>query len=134
MLRSCSYCGRIHDSKYNCGKKPARHKIRNREDAFRSTAIWQQKAEEIKVRDNYLCQVCRRNLYGTVRRLNAENLSVHHAVSLRDDYEKRLDNDNLLTVCSMHHGMAEGGKIPFGVIDDIICEQESIPRDNGAGN
>lgn len=86
------------------------------------------------MRDNYLCQVCRRNLYGTVRRLNAENLSVHHAVSLRDDYEKRLDNDNLLTVCSMHHGMAEGGKIPFGVIDDIICEQESIPRDNGAGN
>ena len=26
MLRSCSYCGRIHDSKYKCADKPVRKK------------------------------------------------------------------------------------------------------------
>lgn len=24
MLKSCRYCGRIHDSAYDCGKKPQR--------------------------------------------------------------------------------------------------------------
>lgn len=124
MKKSCVYCGRIHDSKYDCGMKPKKFKKRNIKDAFRSTAMWQRKTVEIKERDGYLCQICLRDLYGTKRRINHEKLSVHHAIPLQEDYEKRLDNDNLLTVCDMHHEMAERGMIPYEEIKEIINEQE----------
>lgn len=124
MKKSCVYCGRIHDSKYDCGMKPKKFKKRNIKDAFRSTAMWQRKTVEIKERDGYLCQICLRDLHGTKRRINHEKLSVHHAIPLQEDYEKRLDNDNLLTVCDMHHEMAERGIIPYDEIKEIIDEQE----------
>lgn len=127
MLKSCSYCGRIHDSKFDCGKKPKRIKKKYEKDSFRSTAAWQRKAEEIKGRDNYLCQVCIRNLYGTKVRLNSTNLSVHHAIPLKTNYELRLSNDILITLCGIHHEMAESGEIPLEVILDIIKQQENIP-------
>ena len=41
------------------------------------------------------------------------------------DWEKRLDDDNLLTVCQMHHEMAENGEIPYEVVKGIIDEQEA---------
>ena len=124
MKKSCVYCGRIHDSKFDCGRKPKRFKKRNIKDAFRSTAVWQRKTVEIKERDGYLCQICLRDLYGTKIRVNNLRLSVHHAIPLQEDYEKRLDNDNLLTVCDMHHEMAESGEIPYEEIKKIIDEQE----------
>lgn len=124
MMRSCAYCGRIHDSKYDCGKKPKRIRKRNDKDSFRSTAQWQRKTEEIKERDSYLCQICIRDLYDTTCRLNGNRLSVHHAIPLQIDYDKRLDNDNLITICDKHHELAESGAIPYTTIKDIIDEQE----------
>lgn len=64
-------------------------------------------------------------MYGTKRRINHISLSVHHAIPLQIDYEKRLDNDNLLTVCDMHHEMAENGEIPYEEIKRIIDEQNA---------
>lgn len=132
MKKSCVYCGRIHDSKYDCGMKPKKIRKKNEKDAFRSTALWQRKSKEIKERDGFLCQICIRNMYGTIRRLNHNRLSVHHAIPLEIDYEKRLDNDNLITLCDTHHEMAENGRIPYEVIKEIIEEQESgvSPRIN----
>lgn len=127
MLRSCSYCGRIHDSHYDCGKKPQRIKKKYEKDAFRSTSAWQRKAEEIRERDNYLCQICFRNLYETRVQLNSRELSVHHAIPLKEDYGLRLSNENLLTLCSRHHEMAENGLIPLSEILDIIRQQEESP-------
>lgn len=125
MLKSCKYCGRIHDGKYNCGKKPIRRKIKyTREDYFRRTKDWTEKAIEIKCRDNYLCQICIRRLYNTLQQYNYDKLSTHHAIPIREDWDKRLDNDNLITVCSMHHEMCESGEIPYEVVKKIIDEQE----------
>jgi len=124
MLKSCKYCNRIHDSKYDCGKKPQRKKQGNNKDKFRWTSAWQKKREEIKERDKYLCQACIRNLKGTIARYTYDSLSVHHAVPLEDDFEKRLDNDNLLTLCDPHHELAERGEIPLDIILNIIKEQE----------
>ena len=104
--------------------KPKRIKKKSEKDAFRSTAIWQRKAEEIKERDGYLCQICLRDLYGTKRKVNHIKLSVHHAIPLQIDYARRLDNDNLLTLCNLHHEMAESGEIPYELIKKIIDEQE----------
>lgn len=125
MLKSCSYCGRIHDSKYICKEKPIKKKTITEADKFRWTRIWQKKREEIKKRDLYLCQICIRELYDTVDKYNTEKLSVHHNVPINEDYDKRLDNDNLLTVCNHHHEMCESGEIPRDEVQRIIDEQEN---------
>lgn len=125
MLKSCQYCGRIHGVKFDCGKKPQSQKKPTYIDKFRSSRKWREKREQIRRRDKNLCQVCIRKLYGTDRQYNYENLSVHHAIPIETDYDLRLADDNLLTICGMHHEMAESGKIPYEVIKKIIEEQES---------
>lgn len=125
MLRSCKYCGKIHDSKYNCPSKPQRKKQVTEADKFRWTSLWQKKREEIKQRDLYLCQICIRELYNTINKYNTEDLEVHHNIPINENYDKRLDNDNLLTVCHSHHDMCESGEIPREEVQRIINEQES---------
>ncbi len=124
MLRSCPYCGRIHEKKYDCGKRPRQQKIRSKATLFRNSRKWREKREQIRERDKNLCQICIRNLYGTKLQFNHEKLSVHHAVPLEIDYDLRLDDDNLLTMCDMHHELAESGAIPYEVVKKIIDEQE----------
>ena len=125
MLKSCSYCGRIHDSKYICKEKPIKKKTITEADKFRWTRIWQKKREEIKKRDLYLCQICIRKLYNTVTKYNTEELSVHHNTPINEDYNKRLDNNNLLTVCDYHHKMCDRGEIARKEVQKIIDEQET---------
>ncbi|MDO5548321.1 MAG: HNH endonuclease [Eubacteriales bacterium] len=133
MLRSCPYCGRIHDTREVCGQKLAHQRQRYRcsnpearteEQRFRSSQAWRRKSEEIRERDRYVCQACIRNLNGTRRRLEYENISVHHAVPLHVDYSRRLDNDNLITLCSVHHELAERGELSLEVVQGVIAEQE----------
>jgi 5-methylcytosine-specific restriction endonuclease McrA len=76
---------------------------------FRGTQAWKNKREEIKKRDNYVCQACIRNAEGAQRRYETDNLSVHHIVPIEEDYSLRLENDNLITLCDIHHEMAEKG-------------------------
>ena len=125
MLKSCQYCGRIHDSKYICKQRAIKKKQITEADKFRWTSKWQKKREEIKKRDLYLCQICIRELYNTVTKYNMEELSVNHNIPLNEDYSKRLDNDNLLTVCDYHHEMCESGEIPREEVQRIINEQEN---------
>lgn len=130
MLRSCSYCGKIHDSKMICRKKSETLKNRQRkktddENKFRWSGAWKKKAIEIKERDKYLCQVCIRQ---SEIKYNPHNLEVHHIVGLRNDYNKRLDNDNLITLCREHHEMAEAGKIDASWLLLAAKEQEESNR------
>ena len=130
LLKSCAYCGRIHDKKYLCTEKERAIKKRQckdntkEENKFRWSGKWKKKAEEIKQRDKYLCQVCLRELYDTKIKYNPHHLEVHHAVSLREDFSSRLDNNNLITLCREHHEAAECGSIPLAEIKKIIKEQE----------
>ena len=82
MLKSCSYCGKIHDSKYMCKEKPKRKKEVTEADKFRWTRVWQKKREDIKKRDLYLCQICIRELYNTKNKYNTSSLSVHHNIPI----------------------------------------------------
>lgn len=120
MLRSCQYCGKIHNKNYDCGKKPFRIKKRSENDTFRSSMIWRNKSEEIKERDKYLCQACFHKFVGTEKQLNYHDLSVHHIVSLEDNFDKRLDNDNLITLCRYHHEQAEKGNITINMLRSIV--------------
>lgn len=58
-------------------------------------------------RDVYCCRLCL--LEGLLKN---RGLSVHHIIPLSEDFEKRLDPDNLITLCRHHHEQAEKGIIP----------------------
>lgn len=121
MLKSCKYCGRIHDSKYICPNKPIRKQYKKtEEDKFRNTKAWQRKREYIKDRDKGLCQVCIRKLYNTIKQYNYIDIEVHHIEPLREAYDLRLDEDNLISLCKYHHELAEIGKIPKDILKDMV--------------
>lgn len=88
-------------------------------DKFRNTSAWRQKSEDIKTRDMHLCRICLTKQYNTVLQYNSRKLSVHHIVPLAEDYDKRLDDDNLITLCSYHHELAEHDRIPRRLLRDL---------------
>ena len=126
MLKSCNYCGRIHDAAYDCGRRPKRirEKSDSEESAFRRKQIWTKLSKQIRERDNYLCQVCFRNLYMTSKTFNHTNVSVHHIIPIAEDETRATDPYNLITVCQLHHELAESGYIPRHELFDIAREQE----------
>ena len=127
MKKSCQHCGRIHEEGYVCSKRPSKNKKKIDEASrFRSTSTWQEKRRKIKERDNYLCQVCIRDLYGARCKYNYENLQVHHAVPIGQNEELWLENSNLITLCPMHHSMCDRGEIPYDEVKKIITEQERM--------
>lgn len=78
---------------------------------FYDSKEWKQIREEVKRRDNYECQECKRNGSVTVD-LNEYSesakrkkiaLVVDHIKELEDHPELALELDNLETLCVMHH-------------------------------
>lgn len=133
MLKSCHYCGRIHDRKYICPPKAKRMKERRAKRTERNALIysfhrsgeWKEKSKEIRQRDNYCCQVCSRGMYGAERTIETDQLSVHHIIPIAEDWDRRMDDDILLTLCRTHHEMAEQGKIKVKILLQIAKEQEN---------
>lgn len=133
MLKSCSYCGRIHDGKYVCKQKE--QKIRERQSMrsaknkkvydFHRSHKWKEKSVTIRKRDNYCCQVCVRGLHNPDRQYETDNISVHHIVPIAEDWDNRLDDSNLISLCSKHHEMAERGEINRKELLRMVEEQES---------
>ncbi len=132
MLKSCQYCGGIHDIKYECPKKPKRQYKPNKYSEqnaeikrFRNSKIWQNKRTEIQVRDLHMCQVCIRLLYDwCTTQYNYQDTSVHHINKLSECWEMRLKQLNLITLCPCCHTAADLGQIPVNVLIDIASEQE----------
>ena len=130
IQKSCKYCGKVHDENHICSKKPIKKKKIDDATQFRNSPKWQRKRKQIQERDNYLCQICIREIYGTKRKYNHENLQVHHAIPINTNEDLKLDESNLITLCSMHHSMCDKGKIPYQEVKNIIIEQtqkEAIP-------
>lgn len=108
-LISCARCGRIHPY----GQCPipvtknyrGRTKSKNRVQKFRSTARWQHKREQILERDRHLCRMCLDEGH-----INGKNLQVHHIIPIRKNEDLILEDDNLITLCPMHHQLVEGKK------------------------
>lgn len=111
MLKSCKYCGKIHDSKFDCGKRPKYKKRGGLADQFHRSNRWTETAKKIKQRDCYLCQACLHNLDGQGARYTMDGLEVHHIEPVAEAWERRFDWDNLITLCRTHHELAEAGRI-----------------------
>ena len=61
-----------------------------------------------------------------MRRYNSVGISVHHIIPLAVAWEKRLDDDNLITLCGLHHEMAERGEIKA---DELRCMVPPCPQE-----
>lgn len=120
MLKTCKWCGIVSEDHICPYRKPRRTKENTKANTFRKTNKWTQKSKEIRERDKYLCRVCINDLYNTVNQFNYKKLEVHHIVPIEEDYNKRLDNNNLITLCSYHHKMADSGEIPREELIDMI--------------
>lgn len=111
MKKSCSHCGRIHERSHVCSSKPKAVKKVTHIDRFRWTKVWQRKRLYIRERDNNLCQICLRMRHNTTEQYNFNNLEVHHIEPMVEAWDKRLDDDNLITLCRDHHEQAEARTI-----------------------
>lgn len=127
MLRACPYCGRIHDRRFDCGKRPMR-KQSKQQDAFRSTAQWQHKRDSVRARDGNLCRACL-----AAGRLTYSGLSVHHIEPLEEAWGLRLDESNLVTLCGYHHELAEAGKLPRAMLHELAAAPLSLSPPPQAG-
>lgn len=96
------------------------HARNSEADKFRSTQLWQKKRTEIKERDLYLCQVCVRAVGVDINAYANRKVSVHHIVSLQQDFSRRLDDSNLITLCYYHHKLADSGKIPAKALAEMV--------------
>lgn len=105
MLKTCSISGKIHDFNKIC--KRVSIKKSTIESKFRKSYQWTIKSKLIRLRDEYLCQICIRNKYDINYLYNYNELEVHHIVPITEDYKLRLDDMNLITLCRYHHEMAK---------------------------
>ena len=122
MLKSCSRCGRVHEHNHKCqAMTVTRIKPNTQANKFRNTQAWRYKRNSILIRDKGLCQVCIRNIYNTFGRIyNHKIIEVHHIDPIMEVYDLRLDEDNLISLCTYHHKMADRGEIPREVLKDLI--------------
>lgn len=126
-LKSCTYCGGIHKRGQRCSSKPVATKQTTYIDRFRWSRAWKNKRAHIADRDKHLCQVCLRNLYNTQMQYNFTDLEVHHIEPIANAWDKRLVDDNLISLCRYHHELAEKGTIPAEELKNIIF-LESTPQ------
>lgn len=123
MYKSCSFCGKFHEKKFKCPKAPSRNDNPTKIDKFRWSSLWKSKRNEIAVRDKFLCQLCCRGMYcDKVKYIS--DIQVHHIVPIAFDWDRRLDNENLISLCNLHHELSESGKIPASILNKIAIENE----------
>ena len=123
MRKSCKYCGRSHEYSEVCPKKIRyRNKYESKPrvslaDRFRNSRIWREKRSEIQRRDLYICRYC----FCMEKKIHTSDLAVHHIIPIEKNYDLRLDNGNLITLCRLHHEQAEKGLIKPDVLRNFLA-------------
>lgn len=138
MLKSCSYCGKIHDTRKTCAEKKVRQKEHQRQRSnsrakiFHHSSRWARKSKAIKERDHYMCLCCKAGM-GHGKVYNTDTLEVHHIVPIEEDDDRKLDDDNLITVCRVHHEQCENGRIPREKQRELVTESMHEENPEGGG-
>ena len=109
MKKICTRCNRrlVSVSKKYCevceAKSNYRHKeyIKYRKDireqSFYSSDPWRLKREKIKDKDNGCCLLC-------LNEHKSKSMdTVHHIIELKEDWNKRFEEDNLISLCESCH-------------------------------
>lgn len=119
LLVTCKYCSSTHNRGSICPNKPKRLKEPNLLTRFRSSYAWQKKSKEIQKRDKYLCQWCLLQ-----SRYTFDNIEVHHIIALASDFTKRMDNNNLISLCASCHKQAEEKQIKICDLKNLVKNKE----------
>ena len=70
---------------------------------IRDSYSWLEKSK-IRVKVKYLCKVCVKDID---YKYTYDELDVNYNIPISEDYSKRLDSDNLITLCRYHHALVE---------------------------
>lgn len=115
MLKSCKYCGRIHDINFVCTQKPMRFNDDTEQRKLRNTSAYRKAKAIANDRDLHLCRLCLLN-----HELTSNDLETHHIIPLAEDMTRAVDEDNLITLCRNHHEAAERGDVSRAFLLDLI--------------
>ncbi|EOU2050044.1 MAG: hypothetical protein E6610_03925 [Clostridium perfringens] len=117
---SCQYCFGFHKKGSDCPKKPKTDygqkkenldEVNKMENKFYSSSAWQ-KTRASMMRDcGYKCCVCSNVYPDTIVKHYTEAREVHHVIPIRDCWDKRLDVDNLVCLCTEHHHLIHQNEI-----------------------
>ncbi|HCF71988.1 MAG TPA: HNH endonuclease [Syntrophomonas sp.] len=105
--------GRFCINHQNDGQKQRRERdqyydeiVRNQKTkSFYKSRAWQAARRRALIRDHYLCQDCLKE--GRITQAD----TVHHRVEISKDWSKRLDIDNLISLCASCHNAHHGGRM-----------------------
>lgn len=117
MYKSCSRCGKIHDTRFKCNVGKEYRGGKERE--LRSSYAWTKKSRETRENAQHLCEVCRdMGIY------TYDNLEVHHIEKVRDNKDRLLDDSNLIVLCVQHHKDADAGKLKKDYLKKLVEKRE----------
>ena len=117
LYTKCSWCGaKIPYRTKRCDKcqsdyNKVKDQYRNEDiKRFRNSKYWKIKSKDIMKQYHYQCQICKHEGKDTVAK------EVHHIIPLSVDFDKRLDDSNLIPLCERCH-------------DDVHRGDKNIPPD-----
>lgn len=94
---SKKYCELCEAKVNNRHKEYKKYRKDIKEQSFYSSDPWRLKREKIKDKDNGCCLLC----------LNEHKIksmdTVHHIIELKEDWDKRFEEDNLISLCESCH-------------------------------
>ncbi|MEK5524131.1 HNH endonuclease [Heyndrickxia sp. FSL W8-0423] len=101
----------------------AEYKTREQKRKFYDGKAWKQLREEVKQRDHYECQECKRqgrvtidtNEYSESAKRKKIQLVVDHIKELEDHPELALDMENLETLCVNCHNKKHGRYVDYSL-------------------
>ena len=114
MLKSYRHCGRIHDSKFDCGRKPRKKNNRHSGELVRYTSKMKKKSEAVKAEARYLCEY---HLHKG--QLVYTELETHHIIKLQERPDLAMEDSNLICLCRNCHEKAEKGEISPQLLREI---------------
>lgn len=91
----CSDCYKKRSNKYSKTYKIRRTDIK--EQKFYVSKLWFRVRDKIRNRDNKLCLMC----LAEHRITKVE--CIHHIIELKEDWNLRFNNNNLISLCKEHH-------------------------------
>ncbi|WP_116316054.1 HNH endonuclease [Bacillus subtilis] len=98
------YCDKHKTQQQEETKHYNKHSRNKTITSFYKSTDWKRTRQLALIRDNYLCQHCLKDHCFTPADM------VHHIVEVKEDWAKRLDLDNLVSLCNACHNKVHGGK------------------------
>lgn len=91
----CDECLKNRKNKYASSKNVIRKDYK--EQQFYCSKRWMAVRDKVRHRDRHLCLLCLDE--NKIKQVNA----IHHIIELKEDWSKRFDTNNLISLCREHH-------------------------------